>query len=289
MQLSSAMLRALQGILGVCIVLGASGESMAGASQRFGWYVGVGVGANGSSTLAQEGHNRDTICYPDEDCSHLPGGRPEGYRWNYNLEPDIGAAFPASIGFMFDSVRLELSATQRGNDLNQIFSGIAYLDGSPIIDAGNDIESNAMASIGGLTTRTLSLNGYYDFPTAANRITPYLGAGLGLSFVKVTELHFRTNYTGTPRPSDPPLQSLDSRQDVDLSDTALAKHLYAGADYSLNNKTLLGLKLAYTLVGDIEDTSSYSMHPVDGLTNVTQVSDISHRSLTVTLKYLLGD
>ena len=180
-------------------------------------------------------------------------------------------------------------ATQRGNNLDQIFSGIAYLDGSPIIDAGNDIQSNSVASLGGLTTRMLSLNGYYDFPTAANRITPYLGAGLGLSFVKVTELHFRTNYTGTQRPSDPPLQSLNSRQDVDLSDTALAKHLYAGADYSLNNKTLLGLKLAYTLVGDIEDTSSYSMHPVDGLTNITQVSDISHRSLTVTLKYLLGD
>ena len=289
MQLSSETLRVIGGILGICIVLGASGESAAGMSQRSRWYVGVGVGANWSSTLAQEGHNWDTICYPDDDCSHLPGGMPEGYRWNYDLEPDIGAAFPASIGLMFDSVRLELSAAQRVNNLDQIFSGIAYLDGLPIVDAGNDIETNYMTSIGGLTTRMLSLNGYYDFPTAANRITPYLGAGLGLSFVKVTELHFRTNYTGTRRPSDSPLQSFDSRQDVDLSDTALAKHLYAGADYSLSSKTLLGLKLAYTLVGDIEDTSSYSVHPVDGLTNVTQVSDISHRSLTVSLKYLLGD
>ena len=88
MQLSSAMLRAIRGILGVCIVLGATGESAAGAPQRFGWYVDVGVGANWSSTLAQEGHNRDTICYPDEDCSHLPVGMTR--RLSLELRPGAG-------------------------------------------------------------------------------------------------------------------------------------------------------------------------------------------------------
>ena len=159
----------------------------AGEPQRSGWYVGAGVGANWSSDMEQMGHNRDTLCYPNDDCSHLPGGMPGGYRWRYDLEADTGVAFEAVIGYMFDSVRLELSASQRKNELDQKFSGSSYLDGTSIRDAGNDIRSNSMASIGALTTRTLSLNFYYDFPTVANRIIPYLGAGLGLSFVEVSK------------------------------------------------------------------------------------------------------
>ncbi len=69
------------------------------------------------------GHNRETTCYPNDDCSHLPGGIPDGYRWRYDLEADTGVAFEAAIGFMFDGVRLELSASQRNNDLEQKFSG----------------------------------------------------------------------------------------------------------------------------------------------------------------------
>lgn len=288
MRLSSAVFRAMWGILGVCIMLGASCGSAAGEPQRSGWYVGAGVGANWSSDMDQMGHNRDTLCYPNDDCSHLPGGMPGGYRWRYDLEADTGVAFEAVIGYMFDSVRLELSASQRNNELDQKFSGSSYLDGTSIRDAGNDIRSNSMASIGALTTRTLSLNLYYDFPTVANRIIPYLGAGLGLSFVEVSDLYYRSDYKGAQRPSDPPLQSFNSWQDTDLSDTALAKHLYAGADYSLSNKTLLGLKLAYTQVGDIEDRSSYIVHPVDGLTSLTEVSGMNHWSLMITFKYLFG-
>ena len=282
------MLRAIRGILGVCIVLGAAGESTAGEPRRTGWYVGAGAGLNWSSSMKQVGHNQDTTCYPDFDCGHLPGGMPDGYRWRYDLESDVGTAFEVSIGYMSDRVRLELSAAQRKNDIDQKFSGIGYLDGTSIIDAGNDVQSNFMASIGDLTTRTLSLNAYYDFPTVANRITPYLGAGVGLSFVKVSNLRFSANYTGT-QGSGPPLQSFNGRQEADLSDTVLAKHLYAGGDYSWGNKTLLGLKLAYTQVSDIEDRSSYLVHPVSGLTNLTKISGMDHWSLMITLKYLFGD
>ena len=289
MQLLPATLHPISGILGVCAVLAMAGESASGAPQRSGWYVSAGGGPGWSSRMEQVGHNRDTICYPDSDCSNAPGGVPDGYRWHYDIESNTGAAFEVSVGRRFHRARLELSATQRKNDLDSEFSRINYLDGSPITSADNDIRSNSMASVGDLTMRTPSLNGYYDFPLAANRITPYLGAGLGLSFVEVSELQFHSDYTGTRRPSDPPLQSFNSRQDVDLSDTVLAKHLYAGADYRLSDKILLGLKLAYTLVGDIEDTSSYSMHPVEGLTNQTRFSGMDHWSLMLTFKYRLGD
>ena len=289
MRLSSVLLRAFSGPLGVCMALGASGGSAAGELRLSGWYVSAGVGANRSSSMEQVGHNRDTTCYPDEDCSLLPGGTPGGYRWRYDLDAGTGTAFEVLIGRNTGRARLELSAAQRKNDIDQKFTGITYLDGTLIQDAGNDIQSNATASVGDLTTRTLSLSAYYDFPLAANPITPYLGAGLGLSFVEVSKLHFSTRYTGTQSPSDPPLQSFDSRQDVDLSDTALAKHLYAGAGHCVSDKVMLDLKLAYTHVGDIEDTDGYSVHPVEGLTSLTKVSGIGHGSLTLTLKYLLGD
>ncbi len=288
MQSLSTALRAISGIVGICALLGAAGESASGEPRRSGWYVGAGVGANWPSSMEQVGQNRDTVCYPNDDCSDRPGGVPDGYRWSYDLESGSGAAFEASIGRMFGPVRLELSATQRKHDLDQQFSGITYLDGARVRVAGNDIQSNSMTSVEGLTTSTLSPNVYYDFPTVADRITPYLGGGVGLAFLKMSNLHFSSNYTGTRRPSDPPLQSFNSRQDVDLSDTALAKHLYAGADYGLSNKTLLGVKLGYTQVGDIEDVGGYTVHPVPGLTSLTRISGMDHWSLTITLKYRFG-
>ena len=271
------------------MALGAPGESAAGSVRPSGWYVSAGAGANRSSRMEQVGHNRDTTCYPNEDCSHLPGGTPDGYRWRYDLVSGTGTAFEVLIGRNTGRARLELSAAQRKNNIDQEFTGITYLDGTSIRDAGNDIQSNGVASVGDLTTRTLSLSVYYDVPPAASQITPYLGAGLGLSFVEVSKLHYSSNYTGTQDPSGPPLQSFNSRQDVDLSDTALAKHFYAGAGHRVSDRVVLDLKLAYTHVGDIENTDGYSVHPVEGLTSLTRVSGIGHGSLTLTLRYLVGD
>ena len=99
MQLSSAMLRAILGILGVCIVLGASGGNAAGEPQRSGWYVGAGVGANWSSGMEQAGRNRDTICYPNDDCSGRPGGMPDGSPTNpyLTIQDGVDNASPGTI------------------------------------------------------------------------------------------------------------------------------------------------------------------------------------------------
>ena len=60
---------------------------------------------------------------------------------------------------------------------------------------------------------------------------------------------------------DPPLSFYNSRQDADLPDTVLAGHLHAGVDYSLTDKTLAGLKLTYSMMGNIEARGAYSLHP----------------------------
>ena len=111
--------------------------------------------------------------------------------------------------------------------------------------------------------------------------------GLGPAFVKVSGLHFSTDYqdtSGNAQAYDPPLSFYNSRQDVDLSDRVLAGHLHAGADYGLNAKTLLGLKLTYSMMGDIESTGGYSLHPFHerdpDFTNRNTFTDPHHWTLS---------
>ncbi len=95
-------------------------------------------------------------------------------------------------------------------------------------------------------------------------ISPYLGGGLGLAFAVVSGLHFSSEYEDTSGDApayNPPRSSYNSRQDADLSDTVLAGHLHNGVDYSLNDKTLVGLKLTYSMMGNIDASGRYSLHP----------------------------
>ena len=174
---------------------------MAGEPKRSGWYVGAGAGVNWTSGMKQAGWNLDTLCYPDSDCRHV-GGAPEGYRWFYDIDSDPGSAFEISVGRMFGNVRVELSASQRDNDIEEEFTGITYLDGSGIIPKDGNCESISTTSVDDLTTRTLSLNAYYDFPLPESPIVPYLGAGLGLSFVDLSGLYYHSQYSCKDPASD---------------------------------------------------------------------------------------
>ena len=90
-----------------------------------------------------------------------------------------------------------------------------------------------------------------------------------------------------------PLSFYNSRQDADLSDTILAVHLYAGADYSLNDKTLLGLKLTYSMTGNIEAISGYSLHPLHerdpDFPNHNTFTGARYWTLSFTVKFLFGN
>ena len=165
----------------ILMVFATSGE--AGAEpERSGWYIGGGIGANWTSRIDQAGWNRDTYCYPDSSSCDVPGPSENisGYRWMYDLDMDAGSAFEVSIGRMFNRWRLELSAAQRNNAIEQKFKSVTFLDGrADTRPPGNRVESNSMSRIDDLTTRTLSLNAYYDFTNVFERITPYLGVGFG--------------------------------------------------------------------------------------------------------------
>ncbi len=282
-------------IVGV-IVMGFVASGEAGAEPgRSGWYIGGGIGVNWTSRMDQEGWNRDTYCYPDSAACDVPGPSENisGYRWMYDLGMDAGSAFEVSVGRMFNRWRLEFSAAQRNNAIEQKFKSITFLDGR--VDtppSGNTVTSNSMTRIDDLTTRMLSLNAYYDFTNVFERITPYLGVGLGVAFVEISGVHFSTRYEDSADPARD-LSRFDSTQDADLSDTVFLGNVYAGADYSLTDETLLGVKLTYSMMGDVEHTGGYSVHPMHtqdpAFTTNNTFSGPRQFSAMFTLKYLFGD
>ena len=274
-------------LLAVCLILVVPCTSMADESRASGWYVGAGAGVNWMSDMDQTGWNRDDICYPVNDCDGQDIG---GYRWFYDLDADRGNLFELAIGRRFGNLRLELSANHRQNDIDQNFIGITYLDGSTITsrEMGN-YSSQTEASIDDLETRSLLLNAYYDFLPVHSRMIPYVGVGVGLSYAKLSGLFFRSEYSCTNGCGDTPADFYTSWQDEALTDTVFSRHLYAGADYRLGDRVLLGLKVSYSQVNDMSDTGRYIDHPLpDGL-NHTRISDMDHWSLAFGLKYLFED
>ena len=215
-----------------------------------------------------------------------------GYRWKYNLDADTGSAFELSIGRYFNRLRLEIAAGQRKSDVAQKFSDITFLDGRRDNQPpGNVVMSNFESSIDDFIARTLSFNAYYDFTGAFDSITPYLGIGLGAAFAEVSGVYYTTDYHD---PADPArdLSFYDSSQDTDMTDTVLFGNIHAGADYSLSDRTLAGLKFTYSILGNMDYTGSYSRHPAHredpDFTSHTEYSDIQQWSLMFTIKYLVG-
>ena len=286
------------GILVAGPIAGAVAQSGGEEAPRAEWYVGGGLGSHWAADLDQEGWNRDPLCYPTDACFDAdPVPAISGYRWRYEIGAAGGAAFEFSAGRMFNRTRLEFSLAQRKNGLDQRFRSITDYDGTPM-DArrGSTVVSTTRASIDHLTVRTLSLNAYYDFLDADRGITPYLGGGLGPAFVTVAGLHFSNAYedtAGTVPADDHPVSFYNSRQDADLSDTVWAGHLYAGADYRLHDKTVLGLKLTYSMLGQIEASSRYARHPLHArdpdFSNHNTFTGPHDWTLMVTVKRLFGN
>ena len=276
---------------------GAAEPAGDGESTRAGWYLSAGVGAGRGSNLNQEGWNQDAFCYPDAACfDQAPTPGVPGYRWRYDIGLDSGAGIDLSAGRFFGRARLELTAAQKKNGVSQMFSGIAYSDGTAIQPRpGGAVASHARGFIDDMRIRSVSLDGYYDFPGAWGRISPYIGAGLGLALVEIAGAHFSTDYrdtSGAGPPYDPPLSFYNSVQNADFDDTVSIWRLHAGADYALSDRASLGLKLSRSATGDFESTDGYDSHPMHaqdpGFTGTNTFSGARTWTLTLTVRRRLG-
>ena len=294
MRLASFTAPAACGILVLSLASDAAAQS---GERRSGWYVGGGVGANWASEIEQSGFNRDPLCYPTNACFD-EDPRPEfpGYRWAYDLDSAAGPAFELAAGYALGRTRLEMSFGQRRNDVDQMFSSVTTFDGMVLEDRRNStVTSNTTSSIDDLRVRTLAFNAYYDFRNAATGFSPYVGAGVGPAFVDVRGVRFSDEYVDTAghgAAHDPPLSSYNSSLDDDFSDTVLAGHLHAGADFGLNDRTALGVKLTWSILGDVEYTGMYDLHAAQrsapDFTHTDTFTGARYWSLQFTVRYVLG-
>ena len=295
MRLASFIAPAACGVL--VFLLASDAAAQGGGERRSGWYVGGGAGANWASTVEQSGFNRDPLCYPTNACfDQDPRPVFGGYRWVYDLDTAAGAMFELAAGYALSRARLEVSFGQRGSDVEQVFRSVTTFDGATL-DArrGSTITSNTSSSIDNLRVRTLAFNAYYDFRSAATGFSPYVGAGIGPAFVDVRGVRFSDEYFDTARDGiayDLPLPSWNSRLDDDYSDTVLAGHLHAGADFGLNERTALGVKLTYSMLADAEYTGTYDQHAAQRIdpdfTHTDTFSGTRYWSLQFTVRYTIG-
>ncbi len=266
----------------------AADQSGAGEPPSSGWYLAVGAGVTNAAGMEQVGRNRDTTCYPNDDCGHLTGGAPAGYRWFTDLRADRGAAAEIAVGRPFGALRLEVAFTQRRSPIEQTFTGITYLDGSMLVPAAaSDYESSSARSVDDLTTRTVSLNVYRAVAFPESPVTPYIGAGLGLSVVELSGLYYEGRYRCKAGAACEDPGQYNSRQDIDVSDVVPSGHLHAGADMAIGNRFLVDLKLSYSIFGDAEDQDAYAFHKVPGLTSTAVISGIRQWSLMFGIRYRL--
>ena len=295
MRLASLTAPAACAMLVLSVASDAAAQS--GDERPSGWYIGGGIGANRASEIEQTGFNRDPLCYPTDDCFDQDP-RPEfpGYRWAYDVESAAGATFELSAGYVLRRARFELSFGQRKNDVDQVFRAVTTFDGVSLEGRRNStVTSNTTSSIDNLTVRTLVFNTYYDFRDAASGFSPYIGAGVGPAFVDIRGVSFSDEYFDTAADGvvhDPPLSSYNARLDDDYTDTVLAGHLHAGADFGIDERTTLGVKLTYSMLSAVEYTGGYDLHAaqrfVPDFTHTDTFTGTRYWSLQFTIRYGLG-
>ncbi len=285
----------------ICLFLVWATEAVAQERRTSGWYVSGGLGGNLAYGLDQSGSNTESTCYPTSACFDMMLRDIPGYRWRYDPSADRGIGFDLAIGRIFDRTRIEVSYAHRRNRVDQ---GppleITYLDGSTagassLLGLGL-VQAASTNFFEDLVTRTVSLNAYYDLPIGPQRITPYVGVGTGIAFVNLTRIFFSIEYSdpsGEGTFFDPPLSFYNSKQDTELSDMVFAGHVYAGADYGLNDRAAIGLKAAYSRVDDVEHTGTYEYHPHfytdPSLTNKNTFSATNHWSVTLNVRFTFGN
>ena len=80
---------------------------------------------------------------------------------------------------------------------------------------------------------------------------------------------------------------LDGSPIVPVADSGYTSSSTASVDYRLSGRLLLGLKLPYSLMDDMDGRDAYTYHGVPDLTNFTRISGIDYWSFLLNLKYLL--
>lgn len=135
---------------------------------------------------------------------------------------DNGLIFAGAFGVVRDNLRGEVELAYQSNDISSF--GLI----------GVSIDPSVVGLSGDVSGLTGLLNGYIDFDMG-NNLTPYLGAGIGMTKVNV-KLSFDDIDLGTVSEDD--------------SDTVLSYHFGGGIAYTIAENMMLDLRYRYFLTSD---------------------------------------
>jgi opacity protein-like surface antigen len=208
-----------------------------------GWYGAASAGFNFQSDSSNSGQTGAFAT--GNGAPVIPNGTQiaAGTPYGWKTEFDNGYALSAEFGRMFDNgfrASAEIVYSKADVDTHRgVQVGGAVIDavdaaviaGSPT-QLGATVGQVVASDAGSIKNTALFANVYYDF-NRGGTISPYLGAGLGVSNVEVTY-----------RPSDIGI--------IDGSKTKFAWQVKTGAAYRLNDRFDVFSELAYRATDDIE-------------------------------------
>ena len=298
-----------------------------------GFYVSGDLGANFSKSVGFTGDSNDI----GSNCDTLtnPGGcdpnNPNNFPYSGNFIPDwavdfdggqgilLGTAIGYSIGdnnpqHIFSGLRMEVEYFYRQSRHNQS-SQVRGLSGATQqkIERG-EFADGPYETLGSVVSHNLFANMYYDFDNDT-RFTPYLGVGGGLG---ITTADWGSNWTRT-LDKEALRRGLiaDGRQDladnavyVDrLAGSASAAHttlddvlwgfqILFGVDYTLSERTSLGLKGRWVKFADFSDGIVWDPlrshapyvggtvdNPINPVSGNMSTSDIEFFGISLNMKY----
>lgn len=131
-----------------------------------------------------------------------------------DAEFDTGLGLAVALGHTFDAARAELEFGYRKNDIDS-FGAMGY----------------SVSASGDVTSKSVMANIYYDFAPKA-QWSPFLGAGLGVSWVDVDNAAVAGIFLG------------------DADDTVFAWQVMAGCGFKLTQSTTIDLSYRYFATSD---------------------------------------
>lgn len=182
----------------------------------------------------------------------------------HESEWDASWFIGAGVGYVFnDSFRADFTFEYR---FQSDFSGLITADdGADPIDFTNEYDGEKEEAV-------LLLNAYWDI-TTWNSITPYVGAGVGASWIKLSDFSDVDEALGSAGFSD------------DVESWNFAWALYAGLSYAINPQLSFDIGYRFLYLGEIETDDLVAADGDNDTYNPYNFDDIASHDIRIGLRY----
>ena len=304
----------LRGVLVAVPCVALAGIPASAQQDRAGLYAGLQMGIANSSVVTSSlgGINHPTRCdvllYPPSasppvDDAACRDNTPAVIISN-EFDPGTGLVSGLTVGYMFGRLRFEVEYLYRymGDDTSPVGGTTSTALQSKNSEWSSD--EPPFERIGDYKAHQIFANAYYDFLNESNW-TPYAGIGIGWA---VTGLSYYAQFIRKPEaeylqidfdPDWPADAKRAAAGTASIMDTKAGKNIFgfqllAGVDYSLSERTSVGVALRWARFGDVDDVATWNLirshAPVqaDGVTPFDaslEFAGLGYQAVTVNMKY----